>query len=186
MTNIARRHLDDLLRQNPDIRVIGDDDAGQVGTAVPPAPSKRRKTRLPQRSASLQDKVEIGDGWVKIVLLGERPTSTNETWAGIHWSLRKRIRDRAKMLVELSVYGENLTLFPDKVWIQVTAYMAHPVYDSGNIETKPYIDALQGIVIENDNGRFVEGVLQVARRDDDNPRLEILIGSLGWGMEVEA
>jgi len=109
-----------------------------------------------------------------ITLAGERPKSLNQYWAGMHWTKRKKEADRVHQLVLRSV-PHDAVMFNSPVFIVIHAYFKNRPFDADNIVAKPYIDALKGRLLREDDKRFVRGVMLYPYVDKENPRLEIEI-----------
>lgn len=91
---------------------------------------------------------------------GERPPTWNKFYAGKHWTVRSKMKDRIRRAVTEAVaeqYGENIPQFRGKpVDVTVRAYYKHHPADSDNIADKLYIDALVEIgIIVDDDPRYV-------------------------------
>ena len=110
---------------------------------------------------------------VKIILEGERPLSTNDYYTGKHWSKRSAETNRVKLVVREQIDPEVAHMFTSRVDILVTAYFMGNTQDSGNVSTKPYIDALIGWYIEDDDIKHVRRVTTESRKDNKRPRVEI-------------
>lgn len=109
-----------------------------------------------------------------IILEGERPKTWNKYWAGVHWSIRKDEADRVHAIVRAAI-DPNVQMFDVPVNIRVTTYFKGQMQDSPNTCTKPYIDALIGWFIYDDSPKYLDEVITRSRKDNDNPRVEILI-----------
>ncbi len=109
-----------------------------------------------------------------LVLLGERPTSWNDYWAGKHWTKRKAETDRVHQVVRSVLTGEE-TPYDVPVNIRIIAYFDHHPLDASNICEKPFEDALKGWLIVDDSPKYVASMTKVPRIDKDNPRVEIEI-----------
>ncbi len=114
---------------------------------------------------------------VRIILKGEKPKSWNTYWAGVHWSARKRERDRVHMLVRAEIDPETAAIFDVPVHIWINAYFKdkRSQLDSPNVVNKPYIDALEGWYIKNDKPENVAYVTTGSFIDKRRPRVEIEI-----------
>ncbi len=110
---------------------------------------------------------------VLIVLEGERPISTNDYYTGKHWSVRSAETNRVKLLMREQIDPEAVRMFDGRVDITMTAYFKGNTQDSGNVSSKPYIDALIGWYIEDDSIRYVRRVATESRKDNKRPRVEI-------------
>lgn len=109
-----------------------------------------------------------------IILEDERPKTWNRYWAGVHWATRKEEADHAHAIVRAAI-DPNVKPFDCQVNITVTTYFKGQMQDSPNTCTKPYIDALIGWFIVDDSPEFLDEVTTRSRKDNDNPRVEILI-----------
>lgn len=110
---------------------------------------------------------------VLIVLEGERPLSMNDYYSGKHWSNRHTETKRVKLLVREQIDPATARMFDGPVDITMTAYFKGNTQDSGNVCTKPYIDALIGWYIEDDSIQYVRRVTTESRKDNKRPRVEI-------------
>ena len=109
-----------------------------------------------------------------IILEGERPKSWNEFWSGMHWSARKKYKDRAKLVVR-SAIDPNSKPFDVPVRIRYDIFMDKHLPDIENICTKPYTDGLIGWLIVDDSPKYVPKFGVELYADKENPRMEILI-----------
>ena len=99
-------------------------------------------------------------------------------YAGIHWSKRKEVADRAHQLIRTSPYsGNDIIPFEVPVHITYTVYFDKRPMDADNCCVKIYTDGLRGWCIEDDNPKYVSGVTVYSRVDREHPRIEILIQS---------
>jgi hypothetical protein len=112
---------------------------------------------------------------VLIVLEGERPISTNDYYTGKHWSVRSAETNRVKLLMREQIDPNTVRMFDGRVDITMTAYFKGNTQDSGNVSSKPYIDALIGWYIGDDSIQYVRRVSTESRKDNDSPRVEIEI-----------
>lgn len=110
---------------------------------------------------------------VLIVLDGERPWSMNQYYSGKHWSKRSDETNRVKALVREQIDPNVARHFDGPVDITMTAYFKGNTQDSGNVCTKPYIDALIGWYFEDDSIQYVRRVVTESRKDNKRPRVEI-------------
>lgn len=112
---------------------------------------------------------------IKLVLPDEKPKSWNEYWSGVHWTKRKRERDRVHWLIRSVIDPNKASVIEQPVHILITAFFKdrREQLDAPNIVNKPYIDALEGWYIKNDTPQFVPMVTTASYVDRDNPRLEI-------------
>lgn len=109
-----------------------------------------------------------------LVLEGERAFSWNTMYSGIHWTKRKAEVDRVKLVVRAALTGDE-TPFERSVDIYTTAYYDEQPADSDNVWDKPYIDALKGWLLKDDNRRWVRWAASRADVDKTRPRVEIQI-----------
>ena len=109
-----------------------------------------------------------------LILKGERPKSWNAYWSGVHWSKRKQEADRVHMIVRFAIDPDVLP-FDVPVHITVTTYFKGKMLDANNICCKPYVDGLIGWLIEDDSPEYVPMVSLISKKDNSNPRMEILI-----------
>jgi hypothetical protein len=93
---------------------------------------------------------------VRLNLKGERPDSWNGYWAGMHWTKRKAV-------------------FDVPVHITIITYFKNRPKDAPNVCTKPYIDALIGWYIEDDDIKHLPKVTSEAYIDKRSPRMIIEI-----------
>ena len=122
----------------------------------------------------------------KITLHDERPMTMNGFYSGRHWAVRKNENDRVHALVAAHLprdkQGNKITL-PFRwtpVDIVCTVYFKGRMQDSGNISTKPYIDALIGELIADDTPEYVHSVTTASYKDNDSPRYEIRISEAAY------
>jgi hypothetical protein len=128
-----------------------------------------------------------------ITLLGKRPISWNQFYAGKDYHFRAKAAIDAHRTVQdaLALMGE-VAVFSGPVVIEIVSYMQSPLYDADNVCTKMYIDGLKHYrvskvghkffkeeqkhwVIEDDNPTYVTAVASGVIKDKDNPRVEIHI-----------
>lgn len=119
---------------------------------------------------------------MKIVLLGERPVSWNQFYKGQHWSYRRLMAEDIHQKVALTLkakYGRKpIPKIDYKVKIKITAFYKKTHIDSDNLPAKIYIDGLKGILIPDDDPRFVGPVTTLSCKVEDGgkERMEIDIG----------
>lgn len=106
-----------------------------------------------------------------------RCLSWNMYYAGkvSHWQ-RTRTKNEIKLLVRAALTG-NEELYDGPVHIRVTAVYANKanLIDSDNLIDKLYIDALKGLLIRDDNAKWVWDVTTRAQHGPtDLVRLEII------------
>lgn len=112
------------------------------------------------------------------LIIRDRPWTWNQHWGGVHWSKRSREKSRVKALVFSAVrdqLGENVEPYQETVEVTFTFYNGGRAIDWDNLCIKPYQDALVGLLIEDDNPKFVRGGHILLRNDKEDPRLEIEI-----------
>jgi len=110
---------------------------------------------------------------MQIILLGERPPSWNDSYAGQHWTKRQTVIERLRMAVRAAIDPDECQPFTEPVYITVTVFFASKPQDADNIPAKLYIDALKGWVIADDDGRYVRSVTTVTEFDASLPRVVI-------------
>lgn len=110
-----------------------------------------------------------------ITLEGERPVTWNTLYAGKHWAKRHVLAKSVHDLVRYSVLEQHpgVKPFDERVSIVVRVYFDKRPHDCCNIPAKIYIDGLHGLVIYDDDIRYVASVTTVSLVDKDNPRVEI-------------
>lgn len=117
---------------------------------------------------------------IAISLVDERPMSWNKMYSGIHWTKRKKEADRVHELIK-TIVGDYYNIknqeamFTGIVKIVINTYFKNRPLDSDNVCTKFYIDGLKGILIKDDDIRYVSGVTSNVFIDKENPRVEIII-----------
>lgn len=107
------------------------------------------------------------------MLEGERPQTLNKYFGRAHWAARQRENERAGYLVREQIDPDQALLYGRPVHITLRAYFDHHPIDPDNIASKPYIDALIGWYLYDDNLDWVCAVTKQSFVDPDNPRLEI-------------
>jgi hypothetical protein len=112
---------------------------------------------------------------VRLNLKGERPDSWNGYWAGMHWTKRKAARDRVHMVVREQIDPDKAKIFDVPVHITIITYFKNRPKDAPNVCTKPYIDALIGWYIEDDDIKHLPKVTSEAYIDKRSPRMIIEI-----------
>lgn len=114
---------------------------------------------------------------ITLVLPGEKPKSWNEYWSGVHWSKRKKERDRVHWLVRSVIDPDKarISIWPVHIFIDAFFKDKRAQLDAGNIANKAYIDALEGWYIIDDRPKHVPMVTTSSHVDRENPRLEIVI-----------
>ena len=98
-----------------------------------------------------------------IVLDGERAPSWNVLYAGQHWSKRKAMRDAAHLVVRAAL-PPDARLFDAPVDVTVTACYPRQPIDADNVSAKLYLDALKGVILRDDNPRWVRSVTTISKR----------------------
>lgn len=116
---------------------------------------------------------EKGCKRISFVLPGERPPSWNMLWSGVHWAKRKAIKDECALAMRAQIDPDETFILDCPVEIHVRAYIKGRRSDWDNVCIKPYIDALIGFYLEDDNPDFVPGGSVHVYADKNNPRLEI-------------
>lgn len=111
---------------------------------------------------------------MKLVLPKDRPMSWNTLYSGSHWSHRKFEAERVHYLVREAI-GYDPIMFKNPVDIAVSAYFDTRPLDPDNISSKFYIDGMKGLLISDDNYKFINSVTTRSKVDKDNPRVEIEI-----------
>lgn len=113
------------------------------------------------------------------IVLHETLPSLNKLYEQGHWSKRKRLADYWHMRVEQAVHKtrDDISTCTLPVRIEITCFFENKVkaLDPDNIAGKLAIDALKGVVITDDNYKFVRSVTQRSRLDRANPRTVIEI-----------
>ena len=114
-----------------------------------------------------------------IILPEERPKSWNTFWAGTHWTKRKKEADRVHLVVRSYIDPDTAKVYDVPVDILVIGFYdtsgRKKLLDSGNIVSKPYVDALIGWYIKDDSREFVRRVSTQSEVDNNNPRTVIII-----------
>lgn len=153
MTRMTEHDLALALKQNPDLRAA--QRAVSVSTYVP-AP----EVVLP----------------FHLLLPNERPPSRNATMR-MHWTKRMRLYRGASARVHAALrdagaIGAATAL--RRVTLTVRVYFSGRPLDVDNVDVKPYIDALKGILFIDDAPRYLHSVVEVAV-DKAAPRMELTI-----------
>ena len=110
---------------------------------------------------------------VSIVLRGDRPVSWNRYYSGTHWRTRASLATNVHLMVRAALSYPEQDVFEKPVHITVRAYLKGQRIDADNICAKMYIDGLKGIVIKDDDPRYVTSVTTVSLKDKEDPRVEI-------------
>jgi hypothetical protein len=99
------------------------------------------------------------------VLEGERAPTANQM--NCHWTKRAPEVKQIHATVQKAFTGREV-MYKVPVDIEIIAmYIKRPI-DSDNIWSKPYIDALKGTVIKNDNPNWVRRVIKESCWADRN------------------
>ena len=101
---------------------------------------------------------------VVIHLPGERAPSWNVLYSGKHWARRKELKDAAYTVVSNALQHMTTTLYTVPVHITITACYKGALVDADNICAKLYVDALKGVVLQDDNPACVASVTTVSKR----------------------
>lgn len=114
---------------------------------------------------------------ITIVLKGERPMSLNSFFSRGHWTKRKKEQDRVHQLVQdaIAAQGIRVGVYDQPVRIWIKAYFKNRPLDASNIVGKVYEDALRGVLIVDDNWRYVQAITLETKVDASDPRVEIVI-----------
>lgn len=96
-----------------------------------------------------------------IILHDERAPSWNNLYVQRHWSQRKRLVDEIKLKMRAAMDAEP-ALHVGPVHITVTAVYKRAPVDCDNVCCKPFIDALCGWVIADDDTKHVESVTLIS------------------------
>lgn len=114
-----------------------------------------------------------------IVLDGERPFSWNQFYSGkLHWKERRKHVARVREVVYYAIaeqLGTSVDMYHSPVEIEFTSYLKGRMIDADNITTKLYVDGLVGILLEDDNPKFVRSVKSTVLKDKAHPRVVITI-----------
>lgn len=110
-----------------------------------------------------------------IVIDGERPKSWNKAYSGQHWTQRKAEADRVHQLVRAYFDPDEAQPFTVPVDIDLYVFFANRPLDADNIPAKLYIDALKGLLLVDDDRRFVRSVRTVTDVDKRHPRVTIMV-----------
>ena len=136
--------------------------------------------------------------WV-LVLEGEKPVSWNTIWSSPHWTERKNIADAIQVIVAKARGEIDPEIEPPPLPVDITfvAYQKNrtkkgktmPLVDCDNLLAKPYIDALKGWWIRDDDPTCVRSVRLYSMVDNEQPRLEIILtpvpGAKPWEAKVD-
>lgn len=115
---------------------------------------------------------------VRLILMKERPDSWNKYNTGVHWRKRKAEVDRVHQMVRAEIDPDEAFIFELPVHITITAWFKNRPLDSSNLYNKPYIDALVGWYIEDDDPKHVPLVTTGSFISKQRPRVEIEIRSI--------
>ena len=103
----------------------------------------------------------------------EKPPSWNQFWAGGHWSKRKAFKDKWRVLTMAALQKYGLTeigLLQRPVNLIVEAASVHPL-DTSNVCVKPIEDTLIGVLLQDDNPKWVRS-MHVTSYKVDSKKLE--------------
>lgn len=78
-----------------------------------------------------------------------------------------------------SIDPDETFLYPCVVEIDVRVFLKGRMMDWDNVCVKPYIDAIIGVYIQDDNPNYVRGGSIKVARDSKNPRIEFTITPIG-------
>lgn len=90
----------------------------------------------------------------QIIVQNHRGISWNKFYDTPHWTQRAELAKETHWLVRAALPAEY-EMFKGPVDIRVQAHYKHHPADSDNVCGKIYIDGLKGLVIEDDDPRYV-------------------------------
>jgi Holliday junction resolvase RusA-like endonuclease len=167
MTRLSEAAYKKLLADNPDVRPLyaAHDALYSVEDAAP-----------------VQSSIRTHKASVRLTLAPERPLSRNVTLR-MHWATRRRayaaISRRMHLLAQAyASAAQHACPLPYHVTITVTVYYKSKPHDVDNVDVKPYIDALKGVLIVDDDPAHVHSLV-IVKLDKRNPRVEIELKPTG-------
>lgn len=92
-----------------------------------------------------------------IIIPEHRGISWNKFYDSPHWTVRAKFSKDTHWLVR-SCLPEQYEMFTVPVNIKIQAHYMHHPTDSDNLCAKIYIDGLKGLVIEDDDPRWLHDV----------------------------
>ena len=78
-------------------------------------------------------------------------------WAGVHWTKRKALKDKWRVMTMEATLNKGYKMFQHPVAITVYAYSRRPL-DASNVCIKPMEDALIGVVLHDDSPEWVKSL----------------------------
>jgi hypothetical protein len=93
---------------------------------------------------------------MEFVILARLP-SLNVLYGGVHHTKRTAIKNEWHRLVRAALPADA-RMFDVRVDITIHAYYIHPSCDSDNVMAKLIIDGMKGVVIADDNNKYVRDV----------------------------
>lgn len=117
---------------------------------------------------------------LEIVINGLQLPSWNVIYNNPSWKARKNVVDKVHSEVQLHLNQMDFDMFENIVDIMVECYYSNNRRpDSDNVCDKLVIDSLRGVVIKNDNWKYVRYTTSASLLDRDNPRTVITIHEVG-------
>lgn len=87
-----------------------------------------------------------------------RAVSNNQFYSGMHWAARKKVADLWHKETVVAARAGEIPKLTKPVNIRVYAVFKSKPQDADNICAKLVIDGLKGVVLVNDDMRYVESV----------------------------
>lgn len=94
---------------------------------------------------------------MKIIIPEHRGISWNKFYDSPHWTRRAELARNTHLLMRMHM-PEQYDMFTEPVNVRVQAHYKHHPTDSDNVCAKIYIDGLKGLVIEDDDPKFLHDV----------------------------
>jgi hypothetical protein len=112
---------------------------------------------------------------VVIPNINPRLPSWNTFYGGVNYHLRTKIKKTWAEIVRAALFENGYEMFDESVDVTIVAYYKGRVPDSDNLCAKVIIDPLIGLVIKDDDRRYVRRVTLESRHDKENPRIVLRI-----------
>lgn len=115
---------------------------------------------------------------IQFTIENETLPSWNHMYAGMHWTERKKIAEYWHDLVGFTAMAQKQHKATRRVEITITCYFDsfNHIIDCDNLMAKLAIDGLKGVVIPDDDPRFVYSVKTISKVDKGCKRTVIDLG----------